>query len=185
MYYLCTSVIKGKTCMAKKSKDQTGEKAYEKKSEEKKPAAERDERGRFKKGSKRPEAAGRKMGTKNRNSNVRDRLKEQLEPFIDNIGEMIARIKTEEGTKEAAYVLEKFMPYFVPKYSSVNITAEDDTPISEEQRLLELDAKYTKKELSINIKSVKIVDNDVLRADEADPDEDMDFDLSQFDTVDQ
>ena len=171
--------------MAKKDKDQTDEKASEKKFEEKKPTAERDEHGRFKKGSKRPESSGRKMGTKNRNSNVRDRLKEQLEPFIDNIGEMIARIKVEEGTKEAAYVLEKFMPYFVPKYSSVNITAEDDTPISEEQRLLNLDAKYTKKELSINIKSVKIVDNDVLRADEADPDEDMDFDLSQFDVVDQ
>ena len=171
--------------MARKEKEQPQKKTDEEKNAGKKTGAERDEHGRFKKGSKRPEAAGRKMGTKNRNSNVRDRLKEQLEPFIDNIGEMIARIKTEEGTKEAAYVLEKFMPYFVPKYSSVNITAEDDTPISEEQRLLELDAKYTKKELSINIKSVKIVDNDVLRADEADPDEDMDFDLSQFDTVDQ
>lgn len=145
--------------------------------------ADRDERGRFKKGSKKPEASGRKMGTKNRNSNVRDRLKEQLEPFIDNIGEMIAKIKVEEGTKEAAYVLEKFMPYFVPKYSSVNITADDDTPVSEEQRLLELDGKYTRKELAINFKSVKIVDNDMLRADDADPDEDPDFDLSQFDTV--
>ena len=171
--------------MTRKGKEQSEKKTPEEKNAGKKTTAERDEHGRFKKGSKRPEAAGRKMGTKNRNSNVRDRLKEQLEPFIDNIGEMIARIKVEEGTKEAAYVLEKFMPYFVPKYSSVNITAEDDTPISEEQRLLNLDAKYTKKELSINIKSVKIVDNDVLRADEADPDEDMDFDLSQFDVVDQ
>ena len=165
------------------------EKEKKEKPEEKKPAKKtltgRDERGRFKKGSKRPETAGRKMGTKNRNSNVRDRLKEQLEPFIDNIGEMIAKIKVEEGTKEAAYVLEKFMPYFVPKYSSVNITADDDQPVSEEQRLLELDAKYTKKELAINFKSVKIVDNDMMRADEADPDEDPDFDLSQFDTVDQ
>lgn len=171
--------------MARKEKEQPQKKTDEEKNAGKKTAAERDEHGRFKKGSKRPESSGRKMGTKNRNSNVRDRLKEQVEPFIDNIGEMLMKVKQEEGTKEMMYLMEKFMPYFVPKYSSVNITAEDDTPISEEQRLLELDAKYTKKELSINIKSVKIVDNDALRADEADPDEDMDFDLSQFDTVDQ
>ena len=126
---------------------------------------------------------GRKAGTKNRNSNVRDRLKEQIEPFIGEIGVLLMRVKEEEGTNEMLQRMKDFMPYFMPKYQSMSLTADNDRPISEEQRLTELDALYTKKELSINFKTMTIVNNDKLRLSDPEADED-DFDLSVFDTTD-
>ena len=138
---------------------------------------DRDASGKFAKGHEK--RGGRKPGTKNRAGNVRDRLKEQVEPFVEQIGEMLARVMKEEGTKEMLYAMEKFMPYFMPKYSALSIGADQDRPIDEEERLLELDAKYTKKELSINFKTMIVVDNDAVR-DTDDPDDDPNFDISQF-----
>lgn len=126
---------------------------------------------------------GRAAGTPNRNSNVRDRLKEQVEPFVGQIGELLMRVQKEEGTNEMLARIKDFMPYFMPKMQSVNLSADQDRPISEEERLKDLDARYTKKELSINFKSMTIVDNDKLRDADPEADED-DFDLSIFDTTD-
>lgn len=139
-----------------------------------------DENGKFAKGHKK--VGGRAAGTKNRNSNIRDRLKEQVEPFIDSISENLLKVQKEEGTAAMMALQEKFMPYFMPKYSAMSLSADQDRPISEEERLLELDALYTKKELSINLKTMTVVNNDKLHTSNPDNDED-DFDLSIFDTT--
>jgi hypothetical protein len=139
-----------------------------------------DERGKFAKGHKK--VGGRAAGTKNRNSNIRDRLKEQVEPFIESIAENLMKVQKEEGTAAMMTLQEKFMPYFMPKYSAMSLSADQDRPISEEERLLELDGLYTKKELSINFKSMTVVNNDKLHSSDPDADED-DFDLSIFDTT--
>ena len=142
------------------------------------PPESRDENGRFKKG--RQKTGGRKLGTKNKYGNVRDRLKEQLEPFIDRLGEMILIAEKEDGAAAALNAMEKFMPYFTPKFSSVQIGADQDRPLSEEEALMEMDAKYQKKEMEISIKSLTIVDNDKL-TDDFDPDDDPGFDMGELD----
>lgn len=163
---------------SKKENKEEKTQPQEDKSTDKKTA--RKPNGQFAKGHEK--RGGRKLGTKNKAGNVRDRLKEQVEPFVDQIGEMLARVQREDGTKEMLYVMEKYMPYFMPKYSTLSIGADQDRPMDEEQQLLELDAKYTKKELSINFKSMIVVNNDAQR-DESDPDDDPDFDLSQLSVI--
>lgn len=165
-------------------KKETEKKPKQQKSSQQPPKDEkkkssRDASGRFVKGHQKE--GGRTAGTKNKNSNIRDRLKEQVEPFVDQIGELLMRVQKEEGTNEMLQRLEKFMPYFMPKFSSMSISTDQDRPISEEQRLNELDAMYTKKELAINVKAVTVVNNDKPKDLNADED---DFDLSQFEVVD-
>lgn len=170
--------------MAKK-KEQTNQKktpstpAPEEKKEKKK--SSRDANGRFTKGH--AKEGGRTAGTKNKTTNIRDRLKEQLQPILDNLGEYLLMVKTQDGMSEMLKTAEKFMPYYLPKLSSMSLSADQDRPISEEQRLTELDALYTKKELSINFKTMTMVNNDKLRLSDPDNDED-DFDLSIFETTD-
>lgn len=168
--------------MAKKNQDEQNKKtAAEKPDEGKKEKSKLlDERGKFAKGHKK--VGGRAAGTKNRNSNIRDRLKEQVEPFIDSIMANLLKVQKEEGTAAMMALQEKFMPYFMPKYSAMSLSADQDRPVSEEERLLELDALYTKKELSINFKTMTVVNNDKLHSSDPDADED-DFDLSVFDTT--
>lgn len=141
---------------------------------------ERNTKGQFEKGH--AKKGGRKLGTKNLapKGNLRDRLREKLEPLIDNLDLELQKVQQEEGTAAKLALIEKFMPYFMPKYSAVSIGADNDRPLTEEQRLLELEQKYTKKMLSINIKSMVVVDNDAPRDTDVDPDDDPDFDLSQL-----
>jgi len=139
----------------------------------------RDANGRFQKGHKKE--GGRVAGTKNRNSSIRDILKEQLEPFIKEISTNLLKVQKEEGTAAMMALQEKYMPYFIPKLQSMSLSADQDRPISEEQRLLELDAMYTKKELAINFKTMTVVNNDKAKDPTADED---DFDISQFEVVD-
>lgn len=164
----------------KKTENETNKALSESSGDERKDAKpSRDTSGRFQKGRKK--TGGRMAGTKNRASNIRDRLKEQLEPYIDIIGELLMEVRQQEGTNEMMQRLEKFMPYVWPKYQSMSLNAEMNRPISEEERLLELDAMYTKKELSINFKTMTVVDNDKEKDPTADED---DFDISQFEVVD-
>lgn len=165
----------------KEKKEKAGNKPKSDEKDKKEPGkGNRDSNGRFTKGH--AKEGGRKLGTPNRAGNLRDRLKQYLEPFIDNIPQMLVKVQQEDGTKEAMYLMEKYMPYFMPKYSSLAIGADQDRPMDEEQQLLELDARYTKKELSINFKTMIVVDNDALHDDD-DPDDDPDFDLCQFETT--
>ena len=148
--------------------------------EDKDKKKERNTKGQFEKGH--AKKGGRKLGTKNLapKGNLRDRLREKLEPLIDNLDLELQKVQQEEGTAAKLALIEKFMPYFMPKYSAVSIGADNDRPLTEEQRLLELEQKYTKKMLSINIKSMVVVDNDAPRDTDVDPDDDPDFDLSQL-----
>lgn len=141
---------------------------------------ERNAKGQFTKGH--AKKGGRKLGTPNKNGNIRDRLKEQVEPYVDNIQELLVKVQKEEGTKEMLTLIEKFMPYFMPKYSAVALSADMDRPVSEEQRLVELNDMYTEKELAINIKNLTIVNKDVLKKGDADKDADfdVDFDVEAF-----
>jgi len=165
----------------KKTENETKKtpKTTSKPDENKEEKSSRDANGRFQKGHKKE--GGRTAGTPNRSSNIRDRLKEQVEPFVNQISELLLRVQKEEGTNEMLQRMEKFMPYFMPRYSSMSLSAEQDRPISEEQRLLELDAMYTKKELAINFKTMTVVNNDKAKDPTADED---DFDISKFEVVD-
>lgn len=149
----------------------------EKGKEEKK---DRNASGRFEKG--RAKTGGRKPGSKNLvpKGNLRDLLREKLEPMINTLDVELEKVQKEEGTAAKLALVEKFMPYFMPKYSAVSIGADQDRPLSEEERLKELDDKYTKKMLEINIKSMVVVDNDLPKDIDVDPDDDPDFDLSQL-----
>ncbi len=141
---------------------------------------ERNTKGQFEKGHEKK--GGRKLGTKNiaPKGNLRDRLREKLEPLIEGLDVELELVRKEEGAAARLALIEKFMPYFMPKYSAVSIGADQDRPLTEEQRLLELEQKYTKKMLSINIKSMVVVNNDLPRDTDVDPDDDPDFDLSQL-----
>lgn len=140
---------------------------------------QRNAKGQFIKGNS--ESKGRPVGSKNKSGNIRDRLKEQLMPFLENIGEYLIQVKQQEGTKEMLYAAEKFAPYCIPKLSAMSLSADMDRPISEEQRLLELNDMYTKKELSINFKQMTVVENKVDKVAAAnDPDYDPDFDVEAF-----
>lgn len=165
----------------KEKKKKTAELESPSKEEPKKEKTGRNEKGQFTKGHEK--RGGRQMGTKNRNSNIRDRLKEQLEPLIDKLGEYLLKIQQQEGAAEMLKTAEKYMPYCWPKYSSMAIGADLDRPISEEERLLELDQMYTKKQISINIRATQIVNNDIPRGGDDDPDDDPDFDLSQLEAL--
>ena len=134
----------------------------------------------FAKGHKK--VGGRQLGTKNKYGNVRDRLKEKIEPFLNTIDDLIMRAIKEDGAAAGLAAIEKFMPYFTPKFSSVSLGAEQDRPLSEEEALMDMDAKYKKKELEINIKSLTIVNNDIPHDDVNDTDE-QDFDFSKLDDV--
>lgn len=148
--------------------------------EEKEGKKDRNAKGRFEKG--RAKTGGRKVGVKNLapKGNLRDRLREKLEPLIENLDVELEKVQVEEGTAAKLALIEKFMPYFMPKYSAVNISADQDRPLSEEERLKELDGKYTKKMLQIDIKSMVVVDNDKPKDVDVDPDDDPEFDLSQL-----
>lgn len=148
--------------------------------EEPKEKKERKPNGTFAKGHEKK--GGRKVGSKNLapKGNLRDRLREQLEPLIDNLQADLMKVQVEEGTAARLALLEKYMPYFMPKYSAVSIGADQDRPLSEEERLKELDSKYTKKMLQIDIKSLVVVDNDKPKDVDVDPDNDPDFDLSML-----
>ena len=156
---------------------------------EKKAKATRNAKGQFVKGC--PKTGGRQAGTKNKYGNIRDRLKDIIMPYLtldpndEGVGgkTLIRDLAKIDDPNERAHVIAAYMPYVVPKYSSTTITADANRPIDEEQQLLEMDEKYTKKETTITLKQVTIVDNDnpagtPPRLTDFDPDEDDDFDVS-------
>lgn len=153
----------------------------------KKSTAKRNEKGQFVKGGDKPEGSGRKAGTKNKYGNIRDRLKEIIMPYLepdpDNIIPGQKSLATDlmkiDDPNDRVHAVAAILPYIVPKYTSTTITADANRPISEEEHLMQLDAKYTKQEISINIKALTIVDNDNPDGD-YDPDDDPDFNLDEL-----
>ena len=150
--------------------------------------AERNTDGTFSKGHQKK--GGRKPGTPNRYGNIRERLKDILMPYLEfdpeNDKEKDGKAKcfatdlmAIDDPKDRIDAVSKILPFVVPKYSSTTISADADRPVDDEQLLLDLDEKYTKKELSINIKSLTIVNNDA-PSDDYDPDDDPDFSLDDL-----
>ena len=152
-----------------------------------KASAQRNERGQFTKGCAKPEGSGRKMGTKNKYGNVRDRLREIIMPYLepdpDNMEpgqkSLASDLMKIDDPNDRVHAVAAILPYIVPKYTSTTITADANRPISEEEHLMDMDAKYAKKEISINIKALTIVDNDNPDGD-YDPDDDPDFNLDEL-----
>ena len=153
--------------------------------------------GKFQKG--REKTGGRKPGSKNKYGNIRDRLKDVIMPYLETDPDNMAKDKNGlaaptlitdiikiDDPKDRAEVIAKYLPFVVPKYSSTTITADANRPVDEEQELLDLDAQYTKKELTLTLKEVTIVDNDKTGNTAAppitdfDPDEEDDFDISEL-----
>lgn len=168
-------------------------KKIEESSEEKpKKTTKRKPNGQFEKGC--PKLGGRKAGTKNKYGNIRDRLKEIILPYLEPDPETIKKgaksLATDlmkiDDPKDRAEVVSKFMPYLLPRYTSTTITADSERPINEEEQLMELDKHYTKKEVTLTVKQVTIVNNDNMAAPSAipitdfDPDEEDDFDLDSI-----
>lgn len=155
----------------------------------KRKTVQRDEKGQFTKGH--GKTGGRKVGTKNKYGNVRDRLKAILMPYIDydpdstpadpnskgKIKSFATDLMSIDDPKDRIDAVAKILPFVVPKYSATTISADADRPLDEEQQLLELDAKYTKKEVNINIKTLKIIDYD---DPDYDPDDDPNFNIDDF-----
>lgn len=148
--------------------------------------------GRFAKG--REKTGGRKVGSKNKYGNIRDRLKAIIMPYLETdpdemndpkVPTFAKDIMAIDDPKDRAEVVSKFLPFVVPKYSSTTITADANRPVDEEQELLELDQAYTKKELTLTLKEVTIVNNDVPTSTpppitDFDPDEDDDFNIEDL-----
>lgn len=116
----------------------------------------------FKKG--RVKTGGRKLGTKNKYGNIRDRLRNIIEPYLNpdstmkhTLADDLMRI---EDPKDRADTVSKFMPFVAAKYSAVQFGTDNERPVTEENRLLELDNKYKKSEVEIKMKSITVVDND-------------------------
>lgn len=156
----------------------------------KKPKASggRNERGQFVKGCAKPANSGRAAGTPNKYGNIRDRLKDIIMPYLDMEldasgirGKTLASDLMKIGDpNDRVHAVAAILPYIVPKYTSTTISADANRPISEEQHLLEMDAKYTKKEISINMKSLVIVDNDNPDNGDYDPDDDPSFNIDEL-----
>lgn len=146
---------------------------------------------RFQKGRKK--TGGRKIGTKNKYGNIRDRLKDIIMPYLEPDPNNLENPKVKclatdlmaiADPKDRADIVSKFMPYLIPRYTSTTLSADSNRPVDEEEQLLELDKQYTKKELTITLKQVTIVDNDApgtppqqLQLTDFDPDEEDDFDI--------
>ena len=170
-----------------KRKEKQEEKDKQQEQQQKKESTSRNEKGQFTKGGKKPEGSGRKVGTKNKYGNIRDRLKEIIMPYletdIDNMKPGAKSLATDlmkiADPNDRVHAVAAILPYIVPKYTSTTITADANRPVSEEEHLLELDAKYTKKEVSINIKTLTIVDNDNPNGD-YDPDDDPNFNIDEL-----
>lgn len=175
--------------MPKKKTKTSEEKPIEE--EKKKDTTKRTSSGQFDKGH--GKLGGRKPGTKNKYGNIRDRLKEIIMPYLEtdpeNMVEGVPTLWTDltkiSDPKDRADVVSKYMPYMVPKYSSTTITADSNRPVDEEQELLELDQAYTKKELTLTLKQVTIVNNDSKTVTptpltDFDPDEDEEFDIESL-----
>ncbi len=175
--------------MPRKKEEKSISKTEATKKEQPKKTAERDASGKFVKGH--AKKGGRAVGSKNKYGNVRDRLKDILMPYLEfdpdaepsEDEKMPPCFATDlmkiTDPKDRIDAVAKVLPFVVPKYSATTISADTNRPLSDEEQLLELDEKYTKKEISINIKALTIVDNDNLDED-YDPDDDPDFNIDDI-----
>ena len=149
---------------ANQSSPATNNNGKNKEEKKKKSSTTRNAKGQFVKGAAKPANSGRKPGTPNKYGNIRDRLKSIILPYLNTdpdapektLGKDLMRLDSDQRVDAIA----KYLPFLVPKYSSTTITADANRPVAEEDRLLDLDKEYKKKETEITIKTLTVVDND-------------------------
>lgn len=111
--------------------------------------------GKFTKGHKK--VGGRKKGTSNKlTGDLRKMLQQQLQPYIENIGEIIKGI---EDPAQKAATLAHWAQYIMPKYSNTTINADSRRDITTEEYIRELNGKYDSTDIKINIDNLKIINN--------------------------
>lgn len=102
-------------------------------------AEQRDDKGRFVKGHK-------KLGGMKKKGNsmrqTRMELLEQLQPYISNVGEIIAMI---DEPQEQILAITRMMKFCVPTYSAVEYSESTPRSLSAEEKLAQLNAKYNNK----------------------------------------
>lgn len=103
-----------------------------------------------------PKTGGRKKGTPNKMSaSIRKRLEEQLEPFLDNLGLLIAKI---EEPKDRVQAITQILPYIAPKMATIDMKSEEEHNITIEQSLLLLDEKFSEKKMELELRRLKLVE---------------------------
>lgn len=101
--------------------------------------AMRDDKGRFVPGHKR--LGGIRKGGKSMRQ-TRMELLEQLQPFISNVGEIIEMI---DEPQEKILALTRMMKFCVPTYSAIEYSEKTPRPLTAEEKLAQINAKYNNK----------------------------------------
>ena len=98
---------------------------------------------------------GRKIGSKNKlSSNIRSKLKDQLDPFLDNIGRDLAEI---DDPKERVQAIVSLLPFCAPKMQSIDMNAKQEHDISIEKSLIALDERFSEKKAELMRRKIKLV----------------------------
>lgn len=97
---------------------------------------QRNEKGQFVRGHQ-PYIADKKKATTART--LRKRLTKELEPFITNIGTIIAQI---EEPQEQILAITRLMKFSVPTLASVEYSEQTPRNLSAEEKLASLNAQY-------------------------------------------
>lgn len=97
---------------------------------------ERDENGRFVTGHKK--LGGIKKGNKSIRQ-TRQELLGQLQPFINEIGNIIEEI---DAPEDKILALTRMMKFCIPTYSAIEYTENTPRSLTAEEKLAQLNAKY-------------------------------------------
>lgn len=113
---------------------------------------------------KRKKTGGRKAGTPNKvTKEVRESLKDAITGYLNGINDkgysLAADLMAIDEPAGRLAIVAKFLPYVAPKLQSISFNSDESRNLTVEQRLAELDEDFTKKETTINIKNLKIVNN--------------------------
>lgn len=79
---------------------------------------------------------------KNRMKYCREAILQQLEPFIADLGTIVAQI---EKPEDQILAISRIAPYAMPKLSSIEVTEKEQRNLSAEERIAKLNAIYHKK----------------------------------------
>ena len=113
-----------------------------------------------------PKWGGRAKGTPNKISvNLKAILADKLESFVNNIDKELEQIK--QPDKKVAAIAQ-LLPFIMPRYSSTAISADTERDINAEDFIKDLDKKYKKTDVKIDIKKLTIVGSDELSSENSD-----------------
>ena len=125
-------------------------------------AAQKDNESNQK--SKRKKTGGRKAGTPNKvTKSVRESLRDVLTSYINGTGINGHSLEEDLGQIEEPAarlaIIAKYLPYAAPKLQSVSFNSDEIRNLSVEEGFMKLEEDFEKRETTINIKNLKIVNN--------------------------